>query len=238
MLNLDVFFTNHFDTTRLSDDRIRSFTESNLRFMATSGRYPALVAETERAYELYFGAITDEATKTAIREGQTIAVDNAVAAIKKMASRREGAVRSAFGKGSTEYEKFLPHGLEEYHQATLGDIEKKTVRFLAAAGDYEEALPGLKAEFATLLGNFRDARKAQLLTKGGVSQGKTTSATTRDAVEVQLMKNLLTIALDHIGDPAGGLAFFDQSILHAGLASGSGAAKSSGSGSGGASGTP
>ncbi len=59
------------------------------------------------------------------------------------------------------------------------------------------------------------SRDAQLATKGSVATDKSSAATTRNQVETQLMKSLLTIALDHISDAQGGLAYLDQSIIRA-----------------------
>lgn len=214
MQNLEVFFLSHFDTPRLSDERVRKFTEAHLRSMAITGLYPTLVTNTQTAYEAYFGAMKDEGTVTAVREGQTRAVELVVDAIKTQISRREGTVRGEFGEHSAEYQEFFPQGVTEYRQATLGNIEEKVDRFIVACEKYKTQLPGLKAVFTDLVDRFTAAREAQLLTKGTVAQDKVASATKRDVLELQLMINILTIALDHVGDPQGGLAFFDQSILN------------------------
>ncbi len=213
MQNLKTFFTNHYDTDRISDNRLRKFTEDHLQRTAELGTYPNLVTETQAVYTGYFGAITDEATKTAIREGQTKAVEAAVKAIKNAVSQQEGLIRAKYGKDSPEYQEFLPQGVSEYADATLANIETLVVRFANAAEAHKAELTGLNTQFNQLHTAFTTARNAQLGTKGEVAAGKATTATSRDAVEIQLMKNLLAIALDHIGDPQGGLAYFDQSIL-------------------------
>ncbi len=214
MQNLQVFFINHFDTDRLADDAIRKFAEDHLQRLAKTGAYPALSSAIQTVYTGYFGAITDEATKTAVREGQTRAVENAVKAIKDAVSQQEGTIRGKFGENSSQYQEFLPQGVTEYRKATLENIEEKLVRFANAADKYKADVPGLNSQFDQLHTDFTAARNAQLGTKGDVSTGKTMSRTKRDVVEKQLMTNVLTIALDFIGDPQGGLAFFDQEILN------------------------
>src|SRR4051794_30945274 len=44
MQNLQVFFINHFDTDRLSDDRIRKFSEDHIQRLAGAPAYSALLA--------------------------------------------------------------------------------------------------------------------------------------------------------------------------------------------------
>jgi hypothetical protein len=213
MQNLEKFFVNPFDTSRISDDRMRKFSEDHLQRLAESGLYPALTTAMQAAYGTYFGAITDEATKIAIREGQTKAVDMAMEAIKDAASQQEGAVRAKYGKESPTYQEFYPQGVSEYTKATLANIETILVRFVNAADAHIADLPDLKMQFTALDTQFNNARTAQLASKGEISTSKVQSSEKRDVVEIQLMKDLLTIALDHIGDPPAGLAFFDQSIL-------------------------
>ena len=214
MQNLDVFFINHFDTDRISDDNIAKFSEDHLMRLSENGLYPGLSAALLGVHQAYFGAITDEATKTAVREGQTKAVDNAVKAIKDQISQHEGTVRGKYGKESPTYQEFFPQGVSEYRQATLANIDEKVTRFINATIAHKADLPALDTQFTDLRATFRDARDAQLGTKGAVGTSKTTSSTTRDEVEKQLMVNLLTIALDNIGKPNAGLAYFDQSILN------------------------
>lgn len=216
MQNLQVFFINHFDTDRLSDDTIRKFSEDHLQRLLKSGAYPALAAALESAYTGYFGAITDEATKAAIRQGLTKNVELAVKAIKKNISQQEGTIRGKFDKGSAQYQEFFPQGVTEYSDANLSNIEEKLIRFINAATAHAADLPGLATQFGVLHTQYKASRNVQLATKGEVATGKAQSSSTRDAVEVQLMTNLLTIALDHIGDSAAGLAYFDQVILAGG----------------------
>lgn len=52
MINLLTFFKNHFDTSKLSDDKIRLFAEVNIAKLANdgSGLYSGLLTDTSNAY--------------------------------------------------------------------------------------------------------------------------------------------------------------------------------------------
>lgn len=213
MIDLSNFFKNHFDTARISDSNFNSFTQDHLQRLTKSGKHPALVAVLTSVYTLWSGATLDEATHTALREGLTKAMNDAFNALKKAISQQEGAVRAKYGTAGSAYQEFYPQGITEYSNMKLGEVDVKVGRWIKAATAHSADLPGLAVAMTTLLTNFDTVRNNQLGGKGDVSTSKATSTSTRDDVEKQLMVNLLTIAIDHIGDPQGGLAFFDQTTI-------------------------
>ncbi len=83
-------------------------------------------------------------------------------------------------------------------------------RFIDAAVAHKGDLPALDTQFTDLRTTIRDARDAQLGSRGAIGfERNDLRSTTRDDVEKQLMINLLTIALDNVGKPNAGLAYFD-----------------------------
>jgi ribosomal protein L21E len=75
----------------------------------------------------------------------------------------------------------------------------------------------LTAAFVTLFTNLKTdfvaKRDAQLLLIGGVKGLKKATAINRDVLEKQMMTNLLTVALNNIGNPDAIDIYFDQSFL-------------------------
>ncbi|HKJ69207.1 MAG TPA: hypothetical protein VKA68_14710, partial [bacterium] len=69
------------------------------------------------------------------------------------------------------------------------------------------------AEFEEVQADFTDTRRAQMDTKGAVTESKADTAATRDVLEARLMQNLLLIAADNVGHPERASQFFDLSIL-------------------------
>lgn len=209
MLDFDKLFTNQFDSKRISDDRLNKFTLEHLPLLAGYARFAALVAPTQTAYEGYFGAISDEATKSAIQVSLTRAMERALGDFKKKASQHEGAVRSKWGEDAPEYLRFYPQGITEYTNATMANVDEKLKRYEKALTDLGSALdPQVTADFlnagqngqpAGAIVRFRAARTAQLAAKAATATGKGASQTTRDVLELQLQKNLLSVALDALG---------------------------------------
>src|SRR5574338_200674 len=217
MIRLETFFKNHFDTKEISDNNIRKFTEVHLQKLAAKnggGDFTQMITETTDAYNLFFGKINDEDTKFAVQQGLTIAMNTAVENFKAAVSRRSGLILSVFGKESPEYQEFFPLGLVEYSGATLKNVETLMNRMVTASTKYTaELTAAVSTEFQGYLTTYTAARTAQLLKKGEVTDAKSATSQNRDVVEVQLMKNWLTIASMFVGDFSACNDFFDQSFI-------------------------
>lgn len=217
MRNLRTYFKVIFDSPKISDDNLRKFAETNLQRLSAGnpgGVFTALITATTAAYQAYFGAIVDEATRAALQKGMTLRKDEALDVFLEAVRRQEGRIRAEFGEGSAEYAEFYPQGLGEYNGATLANVESLMLRYALAAArhlavlgqPFVDAFAGYHAEFAA-------ARTAQLLAIGEVLAEKTDTRNSRDALEDQLMDNLLTLAMRFKRDPEAGMAYFDQSFL-------------------------
>lgn len=217
MINLKTFFINHFDTKDISDDTLKEFTQKNLTSMSENNPgsiYDTLITDTTQAYTNYFGAMTDEATKIAIKEGKTVTMNTKLQAFKDFVSRQEGLIRSKWGTDAAEYQEFYPQGISEYTQATLASIEQIMDRFKNAATTYQADLGAqFLTDVTTLSDEFKAARQSQISLMAIVEGKKSETSVKRDVVEIQLMKNLLIIASNNIGDDTKVEDYFDQSLI-------------------------
>lgn len=220
MVNLKTLFRNHFNTERISDDNLRKFAEIHLeRLSANNGtaQFTAMITSTTAAYQQYYGAMTSEDTKSAIQQGLTITMNTIVENFKKYVSQKEGIIKGNFGKESAGYQEFFPHGLTEYSNATLANIELLIDRMVTGMQTHQAALgPNLLTDIQTFQTNFKAARKAQLEKIGEVSAQKSTTSSNRDLIENELMKNVHLIASMFIGNVDRCMDFFDQSFIKGG----------------------
>lgn len=209
MLDFDNFFRNHFDTKNISDDRLNKYTVEHVERLAAVARFASLATATLSAHGAYFGAISDEATNAAIQKAFTKAMTDKLTEFITLLGQHEGAIRSKWGEGSTEYIRFFPGGLTEYRRATLANIDEKLTRIEKAFTDLGSGLdpavvnlfiypgdPNDPSKPKGMIVRFRGARQAQLAAKAQTNEAKTKSGGTRDALEVQLMLNLLAVAQD------------------------------------------
>ena len=220
MINLNVFFKNHFDTTFISDENLRKFADINLQRLTTNnpgGIYTGLITDTGIVYLAYFGAIGDEAVRTAVKEGTTVELNIAVENFKHDVSQKEGIIRGIYGVDSGTYQEFFPQGLTAYSNADLGNIHSFTQIMMDAATAHAV---DVGAPFVTLFTDYHNdilaKRQAQLVLMGEVEGKKDVTEASRNAVEVQLMKNLLTIAVNNIGNFSAVDTYFDQSFIQRG----------------------
>jgi hypothetical protein len=217
MMDLKRLFKNHFDTKEISDDNLKKFAEVHLeRLSANNGtaQFTTMITATTAAYTAYFGAMTNEDTKFAIQQGLTVTMNNIFENFKKFVSRKAGTIQGQFGKESPEYQEFFPLGLTEYSNATLANIETLMSRFVAAAERHSAELgANIQTDAETFLTNYKAARKAQLEKIGEVSAQKSTTSTSRDGIENELMRNVHLIASMFIGNVDRCMDFFDQSFI-------------------------
>jgi len=217
MIGLDTYFKNQFDSEYISDKKMRRFTESHLGLLAANnsdGCYTRLLTDTTGVYNAYYGSMVDDAVKLSIQESLTRSKDEVHDRFRQAVSQHEGTIRGKWGIDSSIYEQFFPHGVREYTRSTMSDVKMLMDRFVTAAREHADELG---KEFVRLFEDLRDEfveiRQAQVEKMGEVSESRADTADTRDALEAQLMKNVLVIALDNIGHPERVSKFFDESLL-------------------------
>ena len=69
------------------------------------------------------------------------------------------------------------------------------------------------SEVETIIHNFMSARETQLQFKGLVETARTKTVTDRNVIERQLMKNILIIASNNVGNKKAVEKYFDQSFI-------------------------
>lgn len=217
MRNLITYFKNIFDTKEISDENLRKFAEIHLSRLIVNNPgaiYNTLITELTAAYNAYFGAINDEDIKISVKEGSTIAMNNIFQQFKEEASRQEGLVRAKFGKASPEYQEFYPLGITEYTNSTLANVETLMTRIVVAGGKYSAILGDeFEHAFGILKDNFLLNRNTQLTLMGEVEGMKDITIANRNSIESQLMKNLLAIASNNVGNTDAMNTYFDQSFI-------------------------
>ncbi len=217
MIQFEIFFKNHFDTDKVSDDNMNRFAQMHIQQLTANnpeGLYTAMLDETQAAYDKYFSAMGTEAHSQSVKEGSTILVDQYMEEFIDLVSMKEGIIKGTWGKKSAEYEEFFPLGLDEYHQATKANIQILMSRFVAAIGNHSGQLPvDFGTQFETVVNNYKNARTTQLNNIGSTDGKRLATKQKRDTLEIQLMKNLLTIAMNNIGNPDAAGVYFDQSIV-------------------------
>lgn len=219
MINIQRFFENHLSNREISAEELRQFTEDHLgRLAALSGApasIAALSAPTSAAYEDFDAKLSARTTLLANQTGGTITKDEALQLIRGTVRQREGRIRDKFSKTSAAYKEFFPLGLSEINKARTGQIIGILDRLINAATRHQGDIggPELRAEFTNLKAIYTNARDGQVDAKGELAQARAELATARRTLELQLGRNILAIASQHLGDPLRAKDYFNQSLL-------------------------
>lgn len=217
MITLERFFEVQFDDQNINRQQLRKFTEDHLKRLAQNNEknlYDLILNDTQAAYERYFGFLNDTDTSNALQQSRTKSMETVRDQFASLLARRKGLISNSFPEGTPEYEEFFPHGLTEYSSATLENVETLMNRIITAAAAHTAELgSNLSLEFSKIKDSFLQARGQQLAQKGAVSKASEDTDEAKAALQVQLTKNLLTIALNNIGNPGAAPLFFDQSII-------------------------
>ena len=216
-MNIERFFEIQFDDPYINRQQLRKFMEDHLKKIAinnTNNLYDTLLTETQQLYETYFGTLNDVDTSNALQQSRTKSMENVRGQFSALMRRREGLISNSFTEDSPEYQEFFPHGITEYTEATLENVETLMVRIIGASATHSAELgTSLSAEFSKLKDSFIVARGKQLEQKGVVGKSSEAAGQSRNAAEIQLTKNLLTIVLNNIGNTAAAAMYFDKSII-------------------------
>jgi len=217
MINLEVFFYNHFDTDRISDDKMDLFTQDHIQRLKSANPdnvYDAMIVSTEKAYADYYSAKNAESVEEVHKEASTIHVENYSQEFQKLVSMKEGIIRGTWGVDSPVYQKFYPQGITEYTYAKRANMNDLMDRYLNIATEYTAELPaGFVDAFTTVINNYKTHRERQLSQMGSVSYDKLATSENRDVLETQLMSNLLVIANNNIANPNATKVYFTQHFV-------------------------
>ncbi|MGL4360538.1 MAG: hypothetical protein ACRCSM_08590, partial [Sediminibacterium sp.] len=201
----------------VSDDNLRKFVEDHLNRMVannSTGLYSQIIQDTKILYDSFNSFIKQEDQSFTSQQGKTMLTDKILADFIALVSRREGTVKAAFGKESPEYQEFFPLGVNEYHQVSKANAEMLMERMRNKAIFYiNEIGQGFVTVFSTILADFLAARKHQLQVMGEVDALKSNTAQARHALSIQLMKNLLFIAMQFVGETDRTDDFFSQEMI-------------------------
>jgi len=219
MIELVKYFRILFLSKNISRERLKDFCESHiLRLTANNpgGIFTPILTAITGLYNAYYGDLSSESMNLAVQEGKTIAMNNSRMALEKNISDNEGLISYTYRDAPGTYEEFYPLGITEYNDADLPTLETISERYLNVltvhAADFP---PAFITTYTTLRTTFVNNRAAQTTAMGNVDAERSDLAASRYDVCHQLTKNLLTIALEHLGEESKCDVYFDQSILNA-----------------------
>lgn len=219
MMNPEKFFELQFNDADFSDERFSMFAEvhaSRLEGNNPGGKYTPLITPTLALSSAFKTALAEKHFLRSEREGATLTVDNVMENFKKFVLKTEQLIAYTFDKNSVVYQEFYPHGTPEYSNITKTTASDLIANMKSACQKHAASLPpAVVSQMESLASDYDTARRAQLEKSASIEGKQDESGATRAALELQLTKNLLTLALDFIGQPDKCHTYFQTSLLKA-----------------------
>ncbi len=218
MIELNRLYENLFFPLETTESNFIEGTDRHIALLAANnpgGIYTTILNDTTGKRDLLRQALSASDSEDSEQQGSTITMNNAMNAFTKFIQIREGLIKSTFeGSDSAQYQEFFPHGLTEYNNATLADIETLLNRCVTKATKYETQLgTPFKDDCIAKLNAFKDARTAQLTNIGEAGNLENAAHQAIVNMAFQLTVNLHTTVLNNIGVENAANIFFEQSYF-------------------------
>ena len=219
MIELIKYFRTLFLSPKLSRERLKAFCEDHIQRLTANnpgGIFTTILTNITAAYNAFFGDLSSYSLNLAVKEGKTIALKESRDGLEKNISENEKLVAYTYRNDLATYEEFYPLGVSEYYNAdypTLATITERYKNVLTLhIADFPPAFAtDFNAAASAFVLNLQDSQTA----KANVSAEISDMATTKPALAKQLTTNLLTIALQYVGNESKADVYFDQAILDA-----------------------
>ncbi len=212
-------FTNFFDSERITNLRLDTYTKDHLaRLIANNpgGVFDDIINDTENAHNAFVKALNDVGGDIGDRKASTLTKEQARENFNAFIRQREGLIKSTFNKPSAPYTLFFPDGLSPYSFATDQEYELLVNNIVARANQFETELGTPFKDAATAAADaYLTAEQSQTNEKGDVSATRGKLATATAALTRQLTINALTIALQFPLDATKPEIYFETSLLFA-----------------------
>lgn len=216
MLKLEKFLINPFDARGISMNELLAFTTDHIQRMTQSnpnGKFDERIAKTILAVGGVETAFSDDETKLGARKARILAKDNFRKAMPIDIGKIYGAVIAEFGAKDPEVLDCFPHGRTIFDSASDDALESELQAMVNGLTKYSTVIGPAVTRAKSLLEAWKLVHDASELASGQKGKAQISSREARAALQLELFKNLLTIALEFPEQPDQLATFMTQSLL-------------------------
>lgn len=222
MIELMKYFRILFLSKNLSRERLKDFTEDHIQRLTANnpgGIFTGILTALTTAYNSYFGDLSSESINVAVQKGKTEAMNESRAILLRSLSENEKLVAYTYRSNQPVYLEFYPQGLSEYYDADIPTLETISNRYKNILADHAaDFTPTFVSDYNTIQTTYVTNRAAQQAAMGSVAGERSDLVTSKADLARQLTTNLLTIALQYVGNESKCEVYFNQAILNAAFA--------------------
>jgi hypothetical protein len=217
MRDLHTYLTNPFDDPHISTDELVAFATDHLaRLIANNPAavFADRIASTTTALNNVGGSATDDQTKLALRKSKKQTKTAFRKALPAAIGKIHGAVESKFGADGAEMTECFPSGRTVFTNATDGDLGQELQTLVNGVTDYQAQLGAQVVTDATaLLTGWTAVYQMSATSTGNKSTTQKAKNDARWALQLELFKNLLTLALNFPRQPETLETYMQQNLL-------------------------
>lgn len=217
MMDLHKYLTNPFNDPNISMDELVAFSTEHLaRLIANNPAavYAARIAATTTALNGVSGAFTDDKTKLALRKSKKQAKDAFRMALPAAIGKIYGAVQAQFGDAGVQMTECFPSGRSVFSGCTDGALAGELQTVINGVTDYQTQLGAPVVTAATaLLTGWNAVFQTSETSTGNKATTQGAKHLARAALQLELFKNLLTLALNFPDQPDQLDVYMQQNLL-------------------------
>lgn len=219
MNTLERIFDGMFNSKNITSERLvkcaddhTSKTEAN----NPAGVYTAIITETRTKSNALQSILNTSENSQSTGKGGTVEKNQARKDCEAFISKGEGLIKYHYEERSPVYIEFFPNGITGYTKAS--DPEFKTMMnvFVEKANDYKVKLGAdFATEAAAKNSAFNASASDHIADNANISTARSNKEIAHDELAMQLTKNILTIALQNLGNVNAMKTYFNTSLLYA-----------------------
>jgi hypothetical protein len=217
MKNLRYFFENPFAAVRFGLDKLLAFATDHLQKMIANnpgGIFTARIVATTAALTLVQNSATSDETKLGIRKARKIAKDTFRETLPGNIAKIAGAVSAKYGVKSPDMAECFPLGRKVFSACTDDKLANHLQTLLNGLTARQAALGTPVVTDATaLLAAWNAVYTPSESSSGAKTTTEADKRAAREALQLELFKNLLTLALTFPGKPEQLDVYMQQSLL-------------------------
>ena len=217
MIDLARIFENFFDSKEISDSELLDFANAHVQRMENNnpgGVLTPLITPTKAAAAAFEAGGSATLTKLGVQKARTMTKDEFRAALPAAIAKIYGALVAAFGPNAPEVAECFPEGRKAFQTCKNDDRKQKLQALVDALTPKVPPLAqGVVDQATDLLETWTDIYGAQSAAKSLKIGAATSVQPLRAALELELTKNVLSIAQRYLCDGSKVALYFPQELL-------------------------
>jgi hypothetical protein len=217
MFRLNRFLEVPFDDPKISSDEMSAFSTDNLQRMIANnvgGIFSARITATSAAITQFEGSLSDDNTKLGLRKARKMAKKAFRDALPETVGRLQAIIGAKYGLNSPEVTEAFPLGRSIFGSCT-DDTLKSHLQTIVTAMTAHVADLGQPAvnDASGVLTSWNAVYAASEASSGAKTTTQQEKKAAREALALELFRNLLLIAQTYPRQPEMLALFMQQSLL-------------------------